>query len=227
MGRFIEIDNLQIEIVRNKRQRTLRLKVNPKTGQPEVSIPWLCPTFMAKSFVQKHLIWIKKNMEQTPQKQTFAPQMKISLLGRELTLIHNPASKRGTHIDGNTLVVGGEQPFFGRRVKDFIKAELKNYITDKAKTFATTQNKKVKSVTVRDTFSRWGSCSSAGGLSFSWRLALAPTFVLDYVIAHEVAHLVHMNHSIFFWQTVKQMYPESARAKRWLKENGKILHAFE
>ena len=227
MGRFIEINDLQIEVIRNKRQRTLRLRIDPKTGQPQISIPWLCPTFMAKSFVQKHLIWIKKNMEQTPQKQTFVPQMKITLLGKPVTLIHNPDLKRATHIDGDTLVVGGESSFFHRRVKDFIKKELKNYITDKAHTFATQQNKKIKSVTVRDTFSRWGSCSSTGGLSFSWRLALAPAFVLDYVIAHEVAHLVHMDHSVFFWQTVKQMYPESARAKRWLKENGKFLHAFQ
>ena len=227
MGRFIDIDDLQIEVVRNRRQRTLRLKINPKTGQPQISIPWLCPIFMAKSFVQKHLIWIKKNIEQTPQKKTFAPQMKISLLGRELTLIHAPTSKRGTHIEGETLIVGGEIDFFHRRVKDFIKTELKNYIADKARTFAATQNKKVKSVTVRDTFSRWGSCSSTGGLSFSWRLALAPTFVLDYVIAHEVAHLAHMNHSVFFWQTVKQMYPQTTHAKRWLTENGKNLNAFQ
>ena len=227
MGRFIEIDGLQIEVVRNKRQKTLRLKIEAKTGKPQLSIPWICPIFMAKSFAQKHLIWIKKNVEQTPQKQSFIPGMKILFLGKELTLKHDPSSKRGTYVDENFLIVGGKIPFFHRRVKDFIKNQLKSYIWDKAQTLSQISGGKVKSVTIRDTFSRWGSCSSTGRLSFSWRLALAPLSVLDYVIVHEVAHLTHMDHSIFFWQTVKKMYPETRQAQKWLKENGKFLHSFQ
>jgi len=227
MGRFIEINDIRIEVIRNRRQKMLRLRIEPKTGQPQLSIPWFCPIFTAKGFVKKHLIWIKKNMEQIPQKHIFAPQMHISFLGKELTLVHQTTSKRGTYIDGNCLIVGGELPFFHRRVKDFIKGQLKLYVWDKAQTFATSQGKKIKSVTIRDTFSRWGSCSSAGGLSFSWRLALSPQFVLDYVIAHEVSHLVYMDHSVFFWKTVKSMHPNVAQAKKWLKDNGKFLHSFQ
>jgi predicted metal-dependent hydrolase len=83
-----------------------------------------------------------------------------------------------------------------------------------------------KRIVLRDTASRWGSCSSTGRLNFSWRLILAPPFVLDYLAAHEVTHIVHMNHSPLFWKLTRRLFPETDRAEAWLKANGAGLHRF-
>ena len=81
-------------------------------------------------------------------------------------------------------------------------------------------------IAVRDTRSRWGSCSSKGTLSFSWRLVLAPPFVLDYLVAHEVAHLAHMNHSAAFWALARRLAPRMPEAELWLKVHGPVLHRY-
>ena len=85
---------------------------------------------------------------------------------------------------------------------------------------------KVKRISIRDQSSRWGSCTSAGSLSFSWRLILAPPYVLDYLAAHEVAHLVEMNHSARFWRVVGKVCPHTERAKTWLDTHGNDLHRY-
>ena len=85
---------------------------------------------------------------------------------------------------------------------------------------------KPRRIVLRDTVSRWGSCSSTGGLNFSWRLILAPPFVLDYLAAHEVAHIVHMNHSPLFWKLTRRLHPGTDRAEVWLKVHGASLHRF-
>ncbi len=84
----------------------------------------------------------------------------------------------------------------------------------------------IKSIAMRSQSARWGSCSSAGRLNYNWRLILAPGFVLDYVAAHEVAHLVHMNHSPAFWATVEKALPDMHRGKAWLKANGTVLMGY-
>ena len=81
-------------------------------------------------------------------------------------------------------------------------------------------------ISLRDTSSRWGSCSSTGALNFSWRLILAPPDVLDYLAAHEVAHIVHMNHSPMFWKLARRLYPDTDRAEAWLRAHGADLHRF-
>ena len=85
---------------------------------------------------------------------------------------------------------------------------------------------KVKRLSIRDQSSRWGSCTSAGSLSFSWRLILAPPYVLDYLAAHEVAHLVEMNHSARFWRVVGRVCGHVERAKTWLDTHGNDLHRY-
>jgi predicted metal-dependent hydrolase len=84
----------------------------------------------------------------------------------------------------------------------------------------------IERIGVRDTASRWGSCSSDGALSYSWRLIFAPAFVLDYLAAHEVAHCRELNHSARFWRVVDQLTPERRRGEAWLKANGNSLHRY-
>ncbi len=124
------------------------------------------------------------------------------------------------------LCVAGDSEFIDRRVHDFLKREARRALTDASHRYADVLGVKVKRITIRDQSSRWGSCTSAGALSFSWRLILAPPYVLDYLAAHEVAHLVEMNHSARFWKVVAKICPATERAKRWLDTHGNDLHRY-
>lgn len=225
MGRFISIDNINIEIVRKKGKKTISLKIDSKSGQPVISAPYLCTDFFIKSFVKKHLIWLKKSIQITPPKRQFQNGESIYLLGQKLTITHQN-SHCITHIDGDKLIVGSDINFLHRRIKEFIKKQTIDYIQKKATELSDKIEKKVSKISLRDTTSRWGSCSSNGSLSFCWRLGLAPLFVLDYVIIHETAHLVFMDHSAYFWKLVKELNGQTTKSKKWLKENGAYLHSF-
>jgi predicted metal-dependent hydrolase len=123
------------------------------------------------------------------------------------------------------LCVAGDSEFIDRRVHDFLKREARRALTD-ASSYADVLGVKVKRITIRDQSNRWGSCTSAGALSFSWRLILAPPYVLDYLAAHEVAHLVEMNHSARFWKVVAKICPATRNApKRWLDTHGIVFIA--
>jgi hypothetical protein len=111
-------------------------------------------------------------------------------------------------------------------VRDFLKREAKSDLEAASRRAAAALGIAVKRVSIRDQSSRWGSCSTTGVLSYSWRLVLAPPFVLDYLAAHEVAHLIEMNHSRRFWRVVERICPDLARAKAWLDANGTSLHRY-
>ncbi len=121
----------------------------------------------------------------------------------------------------------GQPAHTERRVRDFLKAEARRQIVERAQAKAAIAGRKIRRISLRDTRSRWGSCASGGNLNFSWRLVLAPDGVLDYVVAHEVAHLVHMNHSPAFWQTVATLTDADVKAQRaWLRRHGNGLFAY-
>jgi predicted metal-dependent hydrolase len=124
------------------------------------------------------------------------------------------------------LCVAGLAPHLNRRVADFLQHEAKRDLEAASRRFAADLGLSVRRVRVRDQSSRWGSCSTTGVLSFSWRLILAPRYVLDYLAAHEVAHLVEMNHSARFWRLVTRLAPGHERAKAWLDTHGADLHRY-
>ena len=225
MAGFVNVDGVEIDVVRQKGRKRMSLRINRKSGRAELSLPLLCPTFLATRFVREHIVWLKKSLELTPGKQTFQYGSSFELLGQELTICPTD-EKKGVFIENDKLYVSGQPEFCHRRVKDFIKKQFYDYVCEKAQDYARQTDKKIAHITIRDTSSRWGSCSGSGGLSFCWRLALAPTFVIDYVIAHEVAHLTYMNHSAFFWAKVRQINADSIVARKWLKDKGGYLHSF-
>ena len=143
-------------------------------------------------------------------------------MGKEITIQHSE-KRLQTHIDQNILWVGGGKDFLPRRVADFMKKEFLIYLRPKITQKENMLGVKHTRLTLRDTTSRWGSCSSNGTLSFCWRLAMTPEFVIDYLIAHEVAHLKHMDHSSAFWKTVAELTPHTYQAKKWLKQNAHLL----
>lgn len=124
------------------------------------------------------------------------------------------------------LFVSGDEQHHQRRIKDWLKKQARSDLSEAAHSYADKMEQKITRISIRDTSSRWGSCSSDGALSFSWRLIFAPPFVLDYVAAHEVAHLSEMNHSERFWALVDAHCPATKPAKKWLKTNGRSLHRY-
>jgi len=126
-----------------------------------------------------------------------------------------------------TLRVSGEPAHAPRRLADWLKAEARADLSERVAHHADVLGVAPKRISVRDQSTRWGSCSCTGSLSFSWRLIFAPGFVLDYVAAHEVAHLREMNHGPRFWRLVRDTMPEMNAARRWLREYGAELHRFQ
>lgn len=213
---------------RGLRNITLRPKTRP-SREIHISKPWLTPTAAALRFLEQKRRWCERIFNNAPQKVILRSGDEIEFLGRRVMLRHDPARRSNefvVHDDVTaTLIVGGGADMFERRVRDFIRAQF--LITVKQMVRGAPRELWPRRITIRDTSSRWGSCSSSGTMSFSWRLAFAPTDVMRYVVMHELAHQVHMDHSPAFWQTVSQLYGFGVeRARYWLNKHGAELHKY-
>ena len=208
---------------RGVRNITLRPKFAP-SREIHITKPWLVSSAAALRFLESKQKWIESVFQKCPQKISLKPGDVVCVLGNDIKLLHD--SKMRSNLltdDGATLIVGGGIDMFERRVRDFIKAQLLKEIKSIIRTVP--REFWPKRIALRDTTSRWGSCSSSGTMSFSWRLAFAPVDVMRYVVMHELAHVKHMNHSPEFWATVRELYGFGVeRAKRWLVQNGACLH---
>jgi hypothetical protein len=147
-------------------------------------------------------------------------------LGQPHVIVHDPAARRGVWRDAGVIRVSGFAEHLPRRVRDFLKREARAMLTERAHDKAGRLDRPIARISLRDTRSRWGSCSSDGGLSFSWRLILAPEEVLDYVVAHEVAHLMHHDHGAKFWALVTDLTPSVDAPRQWLRAHGPELHRY-
>ena len=211
----------QLVIKKNRRAKKLRLSIN-RFGQPVLTIPFLCPKWYALKWAEKQTKWIERH---SFSRQSFQPEQQITLCGHIYILKHNPAQKTN-HMTDSQIIIGGESAFFNRRVRDLIKQQFLSFLKESVPKKANQINQAYGRIALRDTSSRWGSCSATGNLSFCWRIALAPDYVIDYLVAHEVSHLMYMDHSPRFWKTVNTLTPHTIRAKSWLKHNGQQMHMY-
>ena len=185
----------------------------------------------AKEFAQLHGGWIAARLGRLPKAAPFQTGTVVPLRGVAHRIVHR-AGERGTvwtetrDSGEKILCVAGGVGYIDRRVHDYLKREARKDLQKSTLAYAQALGVRVKRLSIRDQSSRWGSCTSAASLSFSWRLILAPPYVLDYLAAHEVAHLVEMNHSARFWRVVARVCPSVERAKRWLDTCGNDLHRY-
>jgi len=217
-----------LEFRRSARARRLSLRVDQAKGRVLLTAPASVARRHALDFLVRHEGWLQARIAQLPVALPFADGATVPVLGVP-HLIRGDASRlRGVPARADAIItVPGATEHLARRLTDYLKAEAKREIAARAKEKAAIVGRPVAAVTLRDTRSRWGSCSGAGRLAFSWRLILAPEFVLDYVVAHEVAHLREMNHGVRFWRlcaTLTDADPKAARA--WLRRHGGGLHAY-
>ena len=229
---FVSSNGEQIPIIIITRRGVRNITLRPKTApvrEIHVSKPWISSNSSVIKFIESKRRWIERIFANAPKRRVVKPGDEIEFLGRQVTLIHDETRRVNkfdivddTHA---TLVVGGGADMFERRVRNFIKTEFLRVAKEMIKT--TPRELWPTRVVAHDTTTRWGSCSTTGTMSLSWRLAFAPVDVMRYVVMHELAHRRHMDHSPAFWTTVGELYGFGVeRAKRWLNQHGGELHCY-
>ena len=198
-----------VRLRRHRQARRYTLRIDAPTREVVLTMPPRGSVREAREFAQKHGGWIAARLKRLPEATPFAHGVEVPLRGEPHRIVHR-RGERGTvwtETDGSgqrLLCVAGEPPHVDRRISDFLKREAQRDLDAASRGYAAQIGVSIKRICVRDQSSRWGSCSNTGVLSFSWRLILAPPFVLDYLAAHEVSHLVELNHSPRFWRLVKR-----------------------
>jgi hypothetical protein len=218
---------IAVRRVANARRMTLR--VPPGHADPVVTVPLRASRGAAERFVKSQEGWLGARLSERHPPIPFADGVLIPLRG-EPHRIRWTSGSRGTvapllSAEGPLLHVPGRAEHVPRRVADFLRRSARDDLVDAVGEFAGRIGRRPAAVRVKDTRAQWGSCSPSGVLSFSWRLVLAPPFVLRYVAAHEVAHLVELNHSPAFWRLNAELDPNHREARAWLKRHGRTLHA--
>lgn len=211
--------------------RRITLRVSSVTGDVVLTLPETTDLAAAQRFADAHGGWIAARLDRVPLRVAFVHGAVVPLRGLPHRIVHWSAVSGPTEatLDAQgdpVIAVSGDAPHVARRVKDFLQREAKRDLDEAVRRHTRALGVPAKRITVRDTKSRWGSCSSKGYLNFSWRLVLAPPFVLDYLAAHEVAHLKEMNHSHRFWRVVHELCGHTEEAEGWLKRHGTELHRF-
>ncbi|WP_422369164.1 M48 family metallopeptidase [Pelagibius sp.] len=215
-----------VELQRHPRARRISLRIS-KTGDGIVMVlPKRAAIREAMDFAERNSGWILKHLEDQPARIAFAPGAIIPLFGVDHVVEHDAAAKRGVWRGEGRILVSGQAEHLPRRLGDFLKREAHREIGQRAREKAARIDRRIGRISLRDTRSRWGSCSSRGDMNFSWRLVLTPDYVLDYVVAHEVAHLMELNHSQRFWRLTDSLTPEMERAKDWLSREGGRVHRY-
>lgn len=226
------MDGQDIEVVvrRNARAKRYTLSIDAATRNVRITVPRGGSEAHARDFANRQLNWIRTRLARLPDAISFVDGAVIPFHGEPHRLFHENRARGLVRIENRdgqdmpTIVVPALEPHMKRRLTDWLKKEARRALTAASEEYASRLGVKVTKITLRDPRSRWGSCAADGSLSYSWRLILAPPDVLDYVTAHEVAHLIEMNHSAAFWAIVKDVCPQMASAKTWLKTHGKGLH---
>ena len=215
-----------VQVRRSRQARRITLRIDAPRRMATLVMPYRASQNTALAFLTDNLEWLRERMAALPETVPFAPGQSVPLLGEPHLLMPAPGARRGVWAEDGVIQVSGPVEFFARRTGDFLKAEAKKRILAKAMPMAEKIGRDFHGLRIGDPKSRWGSCNSKGKLAFSWRLVMAPEPVLDYVVAHEIAHLREMNHSPRFWEWVKALHEDCVTPRRWLKAHGTALYRY-
>lgn len=225
---FLQVGEEMLPLVIRRHQRAKRicLRYNPTDHAISLTLPRHTRVSDGLIFLMQKSEWLVETLRDMPTKKQIKPGVVIPLLGKRVRIKNDPDLKRKWVIRDDVLYVSGERTEFAENVTEALRKIASQTLTSLANRYADRIGRKISRISVRDTRSRWGSCSSTARLSFSYRLIFAPKEVMEYVVAHEVAHLRHMNHSAAFWNCVESICPDYDAAKDWLKLHGKDLYRF-
>lgn len=214
----------RVKVSVNARARRFTLRLNAD-GDAVVTVPPGVPGRDIRGFLLRHSGWLAGVLAKQPPRILVADGALLPVDGTLRTIRIAEGRRKAPFLDLDQLIVTGEGQS-GPRVAAWLKLRARDRLQPAARSYARKLGRRINAISLRDTTSRWGSCSSRGNLSFSWRLAMAPVEVQDYVAAHEAAHLVEMNHSDRYWATLASIMPDYAERRAWLRREGRGLHAF-
>lgn len=210
----------------NPRARRLILKIDREARLAVVVLPPGVSVADGLAFARRQKAWLEERWRALPAAVPFADGALVPFRGVTHRVVHAPLARGGVQVGDGIIAVPGGPEFLARRLSDWLRAEARRRLAAGTAELAARLGRKPPPVSVKDTRTRWGSCSAKGRLAFSWRLVLAPDTVLAYVAAHEVAHLAEMNHSPAFWRVVAGLDPAFAAHRRWLAEHGADLRRY-
>ena len=220
----IPLDVGGVRVKPSSRARRISLRVDAKDGDVVFCWPLKSRVSLEKalSFVERHRPWIDDQRRNATVNIPFAPGTVLPIAGKDYAIAHIPG--RGlTRLEGDRLIVHGGTEHLPRRVRDFLKNEAYRRFKDLSDQKAAALKLPPVSIRILDPKTRWGSCGPDGRLMYSWRVLLAPVDVMDYLVAHEVAHRVHLNHSRRFWALCASLTDNAAQSRRWLRKQGRTL----
>lgn len=218
-----------LALKKSKRAKRMSLRLDVQKRIMTLTMPERLSEKKALLFAQANKEWINQKIAELPPVIHFKEGQSIPVFGDNILIKIkvDPSYKRTSFkFEHNELYVFTNKNEPESRIQSFLKEEAKKAIKDLANEKAEKIGKPISAISIRDTKSRWGSCSSDGRLSFSWRLIFAPFESLDYVVAHEVAHLIHMNHNPDFWALCKKLSTDYSTGKSWIKQNGESLMCY-
>jgi predicted metal-dependent hydrolase len=222
---------MPLTIRQNARATRMTLRIEPGGRALKMTIPAGLPEREINAFLDRHQGWLMTKLARFSGESVLEEGGTILLRGVAHRIERTGKLRGLTEAvitdDEPVLRVSGAEEHLRRRIADFLKKEARKDLEHLVAIYARMVGRKVKSLSFKDTRSRWGSCAADGALSFSWRIVMAPPKVIDYLAAHEVAHLREMNHGPDFWDLCEELCPAMDDAKRWLKRNGTMLHAID
>ena len=222
----VKIGNPAISISINwsKIAQNYSLRISNSKREVKLTIPKNGSYNQALEFAKSRENWIQSKLLNHVPEVILSYGSKILYQGQELII--QPSHNKNISISDKQIFISGPENLISGKIKGFLKTKARDYLDYSSRQYSEKLGKQFKKITLRDTKSRWGSCTSDGKLMFSWRLIMAPPEILDYVAAHEVAHLSHLNHSKEFWNTVAFLLPEFSNYQNWLKINGQLLQRY-
>ena len=217
--------DIVIQVKRSAGSKRLSLRISSLDGRVTLTAPPKVPERQLQNFIAERAAWLRQNLDNLPAPSTIELDNSLPILGVEHQIV-SAASHRVTHRNGVVHVPFGK-PKPAARLKGYLKGLARDHLVAQSDKFAALLGINYARLSLRDTRSRWGSCTQDKALMYSWRLVLAPFYVLSYVAAHEVAHLKFMDHSTQFWDQVGDLYGKYEAPRAWLKTHGASLHRFQ
>jgi predicted metal-dependent hydrolase len=212
-----------LAVRRSLRARRMHLRIDPVHADVELILPRGVGLQEGLRFAGDKRAWLAGRLAAIPAHTPFADGVTLPVLGEALTIRHRPERRGGVQRLSADLLVSGDSDHVARRVRDWLKGQARSEFSARSRACAARVQRTVARIRVSDPKPRWGSCSARGGLAYSWRLVLAPLHVVDYVVAHEVAHLIEANHGRRFWQLVATLTEHGPTARAWLRQHGNVL----
>jgi len=215
---------IDVRLRRSARARRFSLRISNTSGEVRLTVPKRASANAAIGFAAEHEGWLRQHLAKRPEQVVPVFVFSILLDGIEVTL--QPSPRRAPLLQDRVLSISGREAELGARLRGYLKTRARERLSMASQHYAREIGHEFSRITLRDTRSRWGSCTSDGNLMYSWRLIMAPRTVQEYVAAHEVCHLVEMNHSPAYWRLVGSIFPDYQNQRRWLKSNGAMLHRY-